>query len=145
MSSAARKWDEYDEENRPLDCHEHEPVRCTLADLAEVKGEPPTETFVADCDEYFGRFAKPIFRDGERREFLCFHCGQPLTGVRAFLLSRGGGFTWGLTHGEGHCGNCRWPARAYHFAKNAKGEDLFTQRGLVLQYLPEFVGKKPER
>lgn len=27
----------------------------------------------------------------------------------------GGYFTWGMVHGAGHCGNCHWPGRYYHF------------------------------
>lgn len=93
--------------------------------------------FAEDVNSYFSeRFAAPI-RDDEGR-FLCLHCGTRLTGslVDQLLNLDGGGFTWGLAHGEGHCRLCSWPARAYHFAKDREGKDLFTLRNVVLQYLP---------
>ena len=28
-----------------------------------------------------------------------------------------GSFTWGIAHGDGFCGRCKWPIRLYHFVK----------------------------
>lgn len=116
--------------------HKHTPEHCTLADMATMKGEPPTPTFITDCENYFHQFVKPV-REAKDQSPICFHCGEHLTGVMA-MLGRGG-FEWGITHGEGHCAGCKWPARAHHFAKNAMGEDLFTLRNFVLSYHPDFV------
>lgn len=135
-------WNKYSDEPRPMDCHEHEPVRMVLTDVATPK-EDATPEFIADCEAYFSQFVRPVHRDNKpENEMVCFHCGEPLTGMMAFMMARGGGFQWGIAHGEGFCGNCRWPARAYHFAKKADGTDLFTVRNLVLQYHPEYVGAR---
>lgn len=135
--------------------HAHEPAYCTL-ELAGVKatlkeGATPeqveeSKAWIAEADAYFAHFVAPIVeqRDGKPDTLgeLCFHCGEYLTGMGAALLGSGG-FRWGLAHGEGACA-CGWPARAHHFAKRDDGSELFTLRGRVLSYHPDFVTKRDE-
>lgn len=129
----------YDEdEPRSIDQHEHAPERCPLAEIATPK-EGADPKFIADCEEYFSHFVKPV--RGHGGAMRCFHCGEYLTGFESMLLGKGG-FEWGIALGEGHCANCRWPARGHHFAKAADGSELFTLRNFVLQYHPDFVSKR---
>jgi hypothetical protein len=105
-----------------------------------TKDMPAEQT--AALDKYFECFAQPPFEvaaDGKNEigDCPCLKCGKPLLGLTSFIL--GGGFTWGLAHGEGFCAECRWPARAYHFIKDAEGKDLITIRNVILQYHPDFV------
>lgn len=96
---------------------------------------------VAALDDYFRPFAEPCFRDDDKsKEMLCIECDKPLSGLTAMLF--GGGFEWGIAHGEGHCAACRWPARAHHFIKDKDGKDIISVRNVVLQYHPEFVEKR---
>jgi hypothetical protein len=81
-------------------------------------------------DEYDGRFT---IDDGQP----CLKCDKPLVGLSSFVF--GGGFTWGLAHGEGFCAHCKWPARAYHFIKKLDGSELATLRNVILQYHPDYV------
>ena len=98
---------------------------------------------ISALDRYFEPFAQPVRRDGNpESEMLCLECEKPLTGLSSAFL--GGGFTWGLTHGEGFCMGCRWPARAHHYIKNVDGGELMTVRNFVLQYHPDFVERKSQ-
>lgn len=108
--------------------------------LMSASDDTPQDTIDA-LDAYFSAFAQPIRRDGDdTKEMLCIECDKPLTGLLSAFL--GGGFTWGLAHGEGHCAACHWPARGHHFIKHADGSDLMTVRNLPLQYHPDFVESK---
>jgi hypothetical protein len=114
--------------------------------LIEPKAETPPD-IIAALDKYFEPFAQGPFTvkpDG-KRDFgkqPCLKCDAPLSGGLAEALLGEGGFEWGLAHGEGHCRKCRWPARAYHFIKDADGKDLMSIRGFIIQYHPDFVSKK---
>lgn len=106
-----------------------------------------TPDILAALDSYFMPFAQPPGekRDGTYRvadEHPCLRCGERLMGLTAMLM--GGGFTWGLAHGEGYCVKCKWPARAHHFIKNTDGSDLLTVRNFILQYHPDFVEKRSD-
>ncbi len=151
--NATSKYDEFGDDDgnpRPIWAHEHEARPCTFQDIFKVSDDGPPDSgiaFIEGCNEYLSIFAAPIMvpqystiPDSEK-VMGCLHCGAPLTGMFAGLLSRGG-FTWGLAHGEGHCAACHWPARAYHSAKNKDGSELFTLRPFVLQYLPDFEAEK---
>lgn len=72
---------------------------CTAEDLFD--GDVTTEDRAA-LDDYLWRFVPP--KDGDMR---CPGCDAKLTGLF-------GTFTWRIVHGEGCCGNCGYPARAYH-------------------------------
>jgi hypothetical protein len=71
----------------------------------------------------------------------CLGCGSILAGdnmVDAYLRAT---FTYGLAHGEGHCRNCGYPARANHYAPK-DGAGLTFRR--VLQYHPdELIERQP--
>lgn len=110
------------------------------------------DTPPADIDAlsaYFAPFAAVpmvVSEDGVEKpspDHPCLNCGKPLLGLTTFML--GGGFTWGLTHGEGHCLACGWPARAHHFIKDAAGADLITIRNVILQYHPDEVSAPKKR
>jgi len=121
---------------------------CQLAHIAEynvTKGEDPevAAKYVAKINNYLKIFVKPIESEfANSKHYVCFNCGEALTGLMATLMAKGGGFHWGIVHGEGFCGNCTWPCRAYHYLKDDDGSELLTLRGLTLQYLPEYVTKK---
>ena len=98
-------------------------------------------------DVYFRDFAQPPFTtdaDGKNNigKVPCLKCGEPLMGDIADVFTGRGGFTWGIAHGEGHCRDCSWPARAYHFIKTKDGKDFATLRNVVLQYHPDVVSER---
>lgn len=88
--------------------------------LAKLKAETahcaPLDGFPAD---YIAAFAQP----SEGGACLC--CGET------------GTFTWGLAHGSGHCFECGWPARLYHFVKGEDGNETRIVR--LLQYHPDEI------
>jgi hypothetical protein len=115
--------------------HAYQAVQCTWQSLfSPNEGATPPPELLEDIDAYLEPFAAPILIDGKN---MCPHCGHPFNGSLADTLLGRGGFEWGLAHGEGHCGCCRWPARLYHFIKDRHGAELMTFRHLVLAYLPD--------
>lgn len=116
--------------------------------LFKPAADTPADTMKV-LDTYFACFAQPPFTIGEDGkndigDHPCLKCGKPLAGGLMNLV-KGGGFTWGLVHGEGHCAACHWPARCYHFIKDADGKDLLTIRNVILQYHPDFVTEKKRK
>ncbi len=75
-------------------------------------------------DEYLRIFTMPV-------EGKCIRCERTLGGLL-------GGFTWGIAHGEGTCGECGWPARAYHEPKEGPVESF----RLILPYHPDELVEK---
>ena len=142
--------DDDDKPKRGFDDHAHPPQHATCASIGltvtvkEGSGDDQAyaDAFIADADAYLKNFAATVM-DGERGT-VCFHCGEALTGMMATFLAKGGGFQWGIAHGEGFCGNCHWPARGHHFAKRPDGSDLFTLRNFVLSYHPDCVKPRTE-
>ena len=113
--------------------------------LFKAKDDLPEATIKA-FDEYFSCFAQPPYKvEGDGRNNIgnmpCLKCDKPLLGGLTSLVF-GGGFEWGIAHGEGHCAHCRWPARNYHFIKDAEGNDICTLRNIPLQYHPDFITSK---
>lgn len=110
--------------------------------LIKFKGQVDEKIVVA-LNQYFEPFAQVPGEIGADGNFNvedghpCLKCGEPLTGLLSALT--GGGFTWGLVHGEGNCRNCGWPARAYHYIKDLDGNKLMTIQPFVIQYHPDFV------
>lgn len=109
---------------------------CTIEDLGiEITGSdaPP---LVAAVNKYLSIFAKPVRRKVASSILGgvdCFRCGVPLDGML-------GSFTWGIVHGEGVCGKCGWPCRAYHSPTDEDGDEIFDGAiALVLQYHPDQV------
>lgn len=115
-----------------------------------IKAQEGTDAAVcAALDAYFEPFAAlpgEVTEDGSFKIAPgqpCINCGEGLSdGMMALMGFSKGGFEWGITHGEGHCRNCGWPTRAYHFIKDADGNDLMTLRGVLLQYHPDYVEKR---
>lgn len=126
--------------------HSHAPSACTCADIGFVV-EPKEDTeetrqravdALAAMNAYLANFVAPVAHPkGKERGCVCFHCGEYLTGGGLMGSFFGGGFEWGLAHGEGHCSTCGWPARAYHFNPTPDVE-RFTA---VLSYLPAAEGE----
>ena len=102
--------------------------------LIEISGEKAA-SIEPVLDQYFEPFAEPKYADSGERGLLCLNCGEPQTGLLF------GQFQWGITHGEGFCSNCHWPARAIHRIYESKDDDepLVTIRHFPLQYHPDFV------
>lgn len=131
------------EPTRAFDDHAHAPAHATCAAIGltiSPTGEgtaADAEAFTREVDAYLQNFVAPIF-DGDRGQ-RCFHCGEFLTGLTAAIM--GGGFQWGLAHGEGFCGKCHWPARGHHFMRRADGSELCTLRHYVLSYHPSVIEK----
>jgi hypothetical protein len=92
-----------------------------ISDLGFEFEEDALETLRADVAAYTKKFAKP----SEGRP--CLACGASY-----------GGFTWGLTHGHGHCSNCGWPATLYHYIKDREGKDI-AGATVLLQVHPDQV------
>lgn len=148
MTEETQNWkgrtDEYgDGHTRRVDEHWCEPRTCAISDLFKYETDSESgQQYIAEVSNYLHHFVAPEWRKtspgSEQLVMVCFHCGEQLTGMFAGLLGPGG-FQWGLTHGEGTCTSCGWPARAMHYAKNSVGEELFSLRNYVLQYHPEEV------
>lgn len=96
----------------------------TFADVFKVvEGETADPAVVAELDKYLGHFAP-----GND----CLGCGKPLAGDILRQFAGLATFTWGLAHGEGHCRECGYPARAFH--RNVGPVEFFKA---VLQYHPD--------
>lgn len=97
----------------------------------------------ATLEKYFAPFAAlpdPVEKDGKKvaADFLCIGCEMSLTpGLLGWV--KGGGFTWGLAHGEGTCANCHWPCRAHHYVKHDDGTSVFNLQNFVLAYHPDQI------
>lgn len=91
----------------------------------------------AQLDVYYHHFTDLVDRK-------CIGCGSTLVGkdlVDSYIV--GATFEWGLAHGEGHCVECGYPARALHYVKfdNDEGELKFSR---VLQYHPSELKHRDE-
>ena len=96
--------------------------RMSLDKFFEMGGKLLHETpNRAALDEHLKKFVVP---DKDRK---CIRCG-------AYDY----GFSWGITHGEGNCTRCGWPARAYHYASKEENCTINT----ILQYHPDEVQKR---
>jgi hypothetical protein len=99
--------------------HKFIPVMLTAEVFLTAEGDPQAVAeYMAASNEYLKHFVEP------RKDGKCFHCGVLLGGMF-------GSFVFGITHGEGICGKCGWPARTYHDVP-----DAFTLRNYILQYMP---------
>jgi hypothetical protein len=115
--------------------------------VIDAQPETPQSTIDA-LDKYFEAFAQVSLTEKDGKKILgeqpCIKCDEPLNGMMAMMFGKGG-FTWGIAHGEGHCKNCGWPARAYHFIKDSDGKDLMTLRNVILQYHPDYVTERKRK
>lgn len=67
-----------------------------------------------NLSEYLAGFLAPVIDSDSIR---CPCCNAHIwsgDGIMDYLI---GTFTWGLVHGDGFCGRCKWPIRMYHFVK----------------------------
>ena len=102
--------------------------RMTMADaFTNSSTDPVPAEGVKALDEYLRVFTMPV-------EGKCICCNLPLGGL---LL---GTFQWGIAHGEGICGRCGWPARAYHRPKEGPVEFF----SVILPYHPDELVPKPD-
>lgn len=104
--------------------------------------EEETRVLVDCLDEYFKQFAAPTV-EGKGNALIgsqrCLECDTALSGAL-------GSFQWGLAHGEGQCGCCGWPSRAYHRPKDQDGEEIFDRAlQIILQYHPDHVSPKASK
>lgn len=112
-----------------------------------AKDETPEETIRA-LTTHFEHYVQPTWKKAEDGGVTfadgqpCVSCGKDFNPDLAGFLLNGGGFEWGLVHGEGRCSNCGWPATGHHFVKDENGDEVMTLRNFVLQYHPDFVEKK---
>lgn len=108
-----------------------------------------TPEIIEALDEYFKPFAQPPFTEKDGKSYFdkipCIGCGNNQTGDLADMVLGIRGFEWGLAHGSGQCGNCGWPARAYHFIKDKDGKEVMNIKNFILQYHPDFVKKQREQ
>lgn len=88
-------------------------------ELVGITSDGSAPEVMEDIQAYFHHYAAPQ-RDAEgnlRKDLPCIVCDEPLVGLLASLLGRGG-FEWGIVHGRGHCRNCGWPASGHHYIKD---------------------------
>ncbi len=117
-----------------------EPVaRLDWRTFMKASDDMPASTIKA-LDDYFSRFVALEIKDDENgkpqtQDQICVGCGDRLTGFF-------GGWRWGIAHGVGECGNCRWPSHGHHFVKDDKGEDVVTLHNFILQVHPDFVERR---
>jgi hypothetical protein len=85
-----------------------------------------TDQVLARWDAYLAQFAR--IEGG-----ICICCGQCLAALspRGIDLMIGGGFEWGVAHGEGRCRYCHYPMRGHH-----QVDGLGTIKNLFLPYHP---------
>lgn len=106
---------------------------CLPADILTIGENCPPE-ILEDITNYFSNFLAP-HTTGEVKDEVCPNCGKYSRGVRAALM--GGGFEWGLVHGEAHCVACGYPARGHHNILDRNGESILTLRNFFIFYAPE--------
>ena len=93
-----------------------------------------TDQALAGWDSYLQQFAR-------MEQGICICCGQCLAALslRGIDLMIGGGFEWGLTHGEGRCRYCLYPMRGHH-----QVDGLGTIQNLYLPYHPSVLSIAPQ-
>ncbi len=104
--------------------------RMTHGDVGTFKNDDPevVKGVQQAIDQYLKDFAFNTEQEGH-----CIQCGGRLGGIL-------GTFEWGITHGEGRCGPCGWPARGYHRVE-VPGNTLTIR--LIYQYHPDVVESDP--
>lgn len=95
--------------------------RCKADNIAKA-GDAIGRLMMAAMDEYLVRFLRP--------SKTCPCCDSLLGGIL-------GTFAWGLAHGTGSCGICRWPVRVYHLIQFGSEEPI--RLTLMLAYHPDEV------
>lgn len=106
------------------------------SDVLTISGGELPAAEQAALDAYFTGFAKPV--EGGK----CISCGSVQGGLMAAVL--GGGFEYGIAHGEGRCSGCNWPGRANHYIKTPDGHQ-FLRFNTILQYHSDSLQIPPAR
>lgn len=123
--------------------------KCDWTTFISADTDPPMETDDMDTIRlYFEQFCAPTIKakNGSEKELVvtCPQCKKVLNDMFEALV-HGGGFTWGLLHGAGHCRECGWPCAGHHYIRSPDGEDLVSLLEFPLPYHPEYVTRiKPE-
>lgn len=91
-------------------------------------------------DDYFSHFAAVEIKDDENgkpqiQTQKCCGCGKDLTGLF-------GTWQWGIAHGMGECGACRWPSYGHHQIIDADGQEVAKLHNFILQVHPDFVERR---
>ncbi|TAL42611.1 MAG: hypothetical protein EPN91_07905 [Salinibacterium sp.] len=99
------------------------------AELVTPEEIATAEQCLVDWDAYLAGFAAIT-------DALCICCGKSLAAfaLDALSLTIGGGFEWGMVHGEGYCRYCKYPMRGHHRVK-----DLGAIHNLFLPYHPSVL------
>ena len=82
----------------------------TLADVSDAN--TLGEAARARLAEHLSHFLKPKLADNCVQ---CPCCGGALWHGGGVLDALCSTFRWGLAHGDGFCGRCKWPVRFYHY------------------------------
>jgi hypothetical protein len=105
---------------------------------------------VAALNEYFAQFV--AIPKNDKGEDVCLGCDKPFYSDGLMNALLGGSparasWEWSLAHGECHCSNCGYPARAYHYdIGGANGtEPLIKRLNVTLPVHPSgLVVREPE-
>lgn len=121
---------ELQDKNLPCATAKSLPMSFDLKEGTGKEARKSRDAFIKKMNKYLEDFLPP----NEKLE--CINCGEVLVGYF-------GAFEWGLAHGEGHCKNCSYPARGYHYTKNIDSK----RKGrleLILQYHPSVLSLNEE-
>lgn len=127
----------------------YDPIRCRTTDIltfSEGNDEKYRDRIIARSDEYLSAFVAPTMINGKRH---CFNCGKEINPFSQAVGLPAVAFSWGLTHGEGFCTGCGWPARGIHRPKlnpkdKSETEPMWTLSNFFLSYHPDYVTKAKE-
>lgn|SRR3990167_1876203 len=97
-------------------------------------------TTIKALDDYFSHFVALEIKNDENgkpdiQTQHCVGCGAILTGIL-------GVWRWGIVHGVGECGECRWPSHGQHFVNDENGDHVMTLHNFILQVHPDFVERR---
>lgn len=85
-----------------------------------IEGPQLSAEALGRLSEYLTAFISPVKSD--RPSIDCPCCGAMIYSGGGPLDALLSSFEWGLAHGDGFCGRCKWPIRMYHFIQLDKPE-----------------------
>lgn len=107
-------------------------MKALTAEHARIEDISAVEILPPAVRDEFARHLEHFARPSDEN-LPCLKCGKHQVHY----------FRWGLQHGVGNCSGCGWPARLYHFVKDAEGQETRIVR--LLQYHPDYVGPKRKK